>query len=161
MGGAVARGEQVAALAVIRHGMMTDHTLSDLLNEANAQGGLDAWQVANLREMRRKWIHATAIPADLVEAMSKASNACETIWRTARRDADFGSVLPAFEEVLTLTKRLGEAKAAVVKNAIESKPHVLHPSTALQKLPNAVFFITTGAAKLLEERNDRELQAKV
>ena len=114
-GGAVARGEQVAALAVIRHGIMTDHTLSDLLNEASAQGGLDAWQVANLREMRRKWINSTAIPADLVEAMSKASNACETIWRTARRNADFGSVLPAFEEVLTLTKRLGEAKAAVLE----------------------------------------------
>ena len=117
-GGAAVRGEQIAALEVIRHGMMTDDRLSDLLTEASGQDGLDAWQVANLREMRRKWIHAASIPADLVEAISKASNACETIWRTARRDADFASVLPAFEEVLTLTKRLGEAKAAVLECSV-------------------------------------------
>lgn len=113
-GGAAARGDQIAALSVIRHDMMTDRVLSDLLDEAAAQDGLDAWQAANLREMRRKWIHAVAVPADLVEAISKASNACETVWRTARRDADFASVLPAFEEVVALTRRIGEAKATAL-----------------------------------------------
>ena len=67
---------------------------------------------ASRREMRRKGVHAAAVPADLVEAISKASNACETVWRSARRDSDFASVVPAFAEVLTLTQRMGEAKAA-------------------------------------------------
>lgn len=111
-GGAAARGDQIAALSVIRHDMLTDSALSNLLDEAAEDNGLDGWQAANLREMRRKWVHATAVPADLVEAISKASNACETVWRSARRDSDFASVLPAFAEVLTLTQRMGEAKAA-------------------------------------------------
>ena len=111
-GGAAARGEQIASLAVIRHAMMTDAALSDLLDAAAEAGGLDDWQSANLREMRRKWVHAAAVPADLVEAMSKASNACETVWRTARRDDDFPAVLSAFAEVLNLTQQVGEAKAA-------------------------------------------------
>ena len=111
-GGAAARGDQIAALSVIRHDMLTDSALSNLLDEAAEDNGLDSWQAANLREMRRKWVHAAAVPADLVEAISKASNACETVWRSARRDSDFASVVPAFAEVLTLTQRMGEAKAA-------------------------------------------------
>merc|ERR1719301_149037 len=46
----------------------------------------------------------------------------------------------------------GEAKAKVVREAIEEAPHVNYPATALHKLPNAVFFVTQGAAKLLKER---------
>ena len=113
-GGAAARGEQIAALAVIRHGMMTDAALSDLLDEAEQLSGLGDWRAANLREMRRNWAHATAVPVDLVEAISKASNACETVWRTARPAADFSAVLPSLTEVLALTRQLGEAKAAAL-----------------------------------------------
>ncbi|NKB56098.1 MAG: carboxypeptidase M32 [Alphaproteobacteria bacterium] len=109
-GGAAARGEQIAALAVIRHSMMTDPALPDLLDAA-ADEDLDDWQSANLREMRRDWAHAAAVPSDLVEAMSRASSACETVWRGARADADFAAILPTFAEVLTLTKQVGAAKA--------------------------------------------------
>ncbi len=47
----------------------------------------------------------------------------------------------------------GEAKSAVVRDAIESEPDVLYPATTLQKLPNACFYITEGASKLLSERS--------
>ncbi|MEW6355920.1 MAG: glucosamine-6-phosphate deaminase [Planctomycetota bacterium] len=46
----------------------------------------------------------------------------------------------------------GEAKAAVVADAVQNKKHVLYPATALHSLPNARFYITTGAARLLTER---------
>lgn len=46
----------------------------------------------------------------------------------------------------------GEAKASVVRDAIQENPHVNFPATALHKLPKACFFITAGAAKLLVER---------
>lgn len=114
-GGAAARGEQIAALSVIRHNMKTDPALAGLLDEADQEDGLDAWQIANLREMRRNWAHANAVPSDLVEAMAKASNACETVWRSARPDADFASIVPALTEVLTLTRRLAEAKADALR----------------------------------------------
>jgi carboxypeptidase Taq len=113
-GGASARGEQIATLAVMRHSLMTDPVLGDLLTDATATGDLDDWQAANLHEMHRQWVHATAVPSDLVEAMSKASNACETVWRAARRDADFNSILPTFAEVLRLTRQVGEAKSAAL-----------------------------------------------
>ncbi len=46
----------------------------------------------------------------------------------------------------------GEAKARIVALAVESSPDVRVPATALHQLPNARFYLTRGAAKLLTER---------
>ena len=46
----------------------------------------------------------------------------------------------------------GEAKANVVKNAIQSEMSNNVPASVLQKLPGSRFYITKGAAKLLDER---------
>ncbi len=46
----------------------------------------------------------------------------------------------------------GEAKAKVIKDAIQSGLSNQVPASSLQALPNARFFITKGAAKLLNER---------
>jgi glucosamine-6-phosphate deaminase len=46
----------------------------------------------------------------------------------------------------------GEAKAAIVRDAIENERHVRYPATALQVLPNARFYLTQGAAKNLQAR---------
>jgi glucosamine-6-phosphate deaminase len=46
----------------------------------------------------------------------------------------------------------GEAKAGIVRAAIQNERHVRFPATALQALPNARFYLTQGAAKKLERR---------
>ncbi len=46
----------------------------------------------------------------------------------------------------------GEAKAQVIVDAVENKPNILYPATALSKLVNARFYITKGAAKLMKRR---------
>ncbi len=48
----------------------------------------------------------------------------------------------------------GEAKAPVVKNALENERDVLYPATSLQKLKNARFYITNGAAIGLKDSSD-------
>ena len=48
----------------------------------------------------------------------------------------------------------GEAKAPVIKNALEKAPNVIYPATSLQKLKNARFYITQGAAVLLDDSID-------
>ncbi|SHJ24593.1 glucosamine-6-phosphate deaminase [Tangfeifania diversioriginum] len=45
----------------------------------------------------------------------------------------------------------GEAIAEVIKNSLESEPHVLYPATSLQKLKNSRFYLTEGAAVKLED----------
>jgi len=105
------RSEQLATLAAIRHDMLVSEETGDLLDEATRDTALTDWQTANVREMRRSFIHATAVETSLVTALSKATNACETKWRTARADNDYNGVKPLLAEVLVLSKEAAAAKA--------------------------------------------------
>ena len=64
--------------------------------------------------MRRAHVHASALPKPLVEALSRAATACETAWRSARRDADFARLVPLLDEVLRVTREAAHAKAEVL-----------------------------------------------
>jgi carboxypeptidase Taq len=112
-GSAPARAEQIATLSVLRHELLTQPEIGDLLDAGDGNGGDgEDWQRANLREMRRNYLHATAVPADLVEARSRADAACELAWRSARADNDYASLLPSLEEVLRLAREVAAAKSA-------------------------------------------------
>src|SRR5260370_27919158 len=89
--------------------------MGDLLDGASAQNDLDDWQRANLREMHRVWLHATAVPGDLVDAASRAASACEQVWRQARPASDFAMVLPSLQRVLDLTREIAAAKASPLR----------------------------------------------
>ncbi len=113
-GSAPARAEQVAELQVFSHELKTAPEVGDWLDAAEGDNALDDWQRANLREMRRDHIHATAVGADLVAAQARANSACEMAWRDARPKSDFAAVLPYLEEVLRLVREAGQAKAAAL-----------------------------------------------
>lgn len=104
-GGAEARGEQLAVLRALRHEMLVAPETGDLLAAAEGEiSALDSWRAANLALMRKHWIRARALPSDLVEALSRASSACETAWREARPKADFALVRPYLEKLLVLVR---------------------------------------------------------
>ena len=110
-GGHGARSEQLAALDVVSHEMLTARETGELLAAAGESNTLDAWQAANLAEMQRLYVHATALDSDLVEALTKACTTCEGVWRKARPAADFAQVKPYLQEVLSLTRQAAVAKA--------------------------------------------------
>ncbi len=117
-GGATARAEQLATLRVVAHQQLSASDIADLLAAAETQDNwLDAWQRANLREMRRRWRHAAAVPDDLIEARSRARSASETAWRAARPADDFAAALPGLERVLDLTREVASAKAEAFATA--------------------------------------------
>ncbi|HYE00655.1 MAG TPA: carboxypeptidase M32 [Alphaproteobacteria bacterium] len=109
-GGNDGRSEQMATLAVIAHETLTDPALEDLIGAAEGES-LGDWQKANLAEMRRQRIHATAVPADLVAAFARATAKCQMAWRRAKPENDFKSLLPSLQEVLNLTIETAKAKA--------------------------------------------------
>lgn len=111
-GGAAARGEQMATLRVISHEILAAPETGELIEQASAGDSLGPWQAANLREMRRQWVHATAVSADLVERLSRTASALEMLWREARPKSDFAMVRPKLEEVLGLVREVAAAKAA-------------------------------------------------
>ncbi|RPI44741.1 MAG: glucosamine-6-phosphate isomerase, partial [Bacteroidetes bacterium] len=52
-------------------------------------------------------------------------------------------------ETVALIFAAGEAKAPMVRDALENEPSNLYPASVLSKLPNARFYLTTGAASAL------------
>ncbi len=56
------------------------------------------------------------------------------------------------ENTCALIMAAGESKAGIIADAVQQEKHVHYPATALHELPNARFYITTGAAKLLQRR---------
>lgn len=108
------RAEQLTVLAELAHEIITHPELGDLINKAEAQGGLDDWQSANLHEMKRVWQHASALPVDLVAALTKACLESELFWRTARKENDFKAFAPHQQRVLDLARESAQAKAAAL-----------------------------------------------
>jgi carboxypeptidase Taq len=114
-GAEASRSDQLATLEAIAHDTLTAPEVGELL-EAAAAGDtdLDPWRSANLREMRRRHVHAAAVPADLVEASGRAAFRSEMVWREARAQSDFALLRPHLAEVLSLQRQVGQAKGAVL-----------------------------------------------
>ena len=112
-GGAEARTETMATLGVISHEMMTDPAIKDLLDQA-ASEKLGMAEQANLREMARDYHHANALPADLVEAFSRATSECEMTWRSAREQNNFKALQPSLSKVIELVREISTVKSDVL-----------------------------------------------
>ncbi len=115
LGGAAARGDQMAVLAGLSHGLLVAPEAAEELDEAMAAApDADPWRVENLRLMRHAHTRATALPAKLVEAQARANSACEKIWREARRTADFSLVCPHLVMVLQLVREQASCLASAL-----------------------------------------------
>lgn len=119
-GSADVRGEQLAALETEHHALLTSPRISRLLDRAQANGqGLEDWQIANLREMRRQRDHAIATPVTLISRLAKATSRAESQWLEARQQGKFELFAPHLEEVV----RLVRDKAALLGQALNLAPY--------------------------------------
>lgn len=111
-GSGAARAKQLTVLAEITHEILTQPAIGELLANAEAQlSSLDDWQQANLREMKRAWRHAVALPADLVAALTGACHESELFWRSARKENNFKGFIPYQKRVLALVRESAQVKA--------------------------------------------------
>jgi len=109
-GGGPARGEALSTLRGLIHQHATRPDFADLFAAAVGEGSaLSPWQTANLREMKREWLRAAALPNRLVEAMSRAESRSEQAWRHLRAKNDFAGFLPFFREVVALKREAAQA----------------------------------------------------
>lgn len=114
------RGEQLAALETECHALVTSPRISRLLDRADANAqGLEDWQLANLREMRRERDHAIATPQSLVSRLAKATSRAEIKWIEARQKSDFSLFAPHLEEVVNLLRD----KASLLGKALNLAPY--------------------------------------
>ncbi|HEX4509987.1 MAG TPA: carboxypeptidase M32 [Burkholderiaceae bacterium] len=96
--GNAARGMAMAEMATLMHGLRTDEKLRGEIARAEDEP-LDDLQRANLREIRRDWVRANALPAALVERRALAASRCEHAWRSQRPANDWAGFLPNLREM--------------------------------------------------------------
>ncbi|MCW5575440.1 MAG: carboxypeptidase M32 [Burkholderiales bacterium] len=98
-----ARAAAEAELSALIHRTRTDPRLAGWL-EAAGREPLDGLARANLREIRRDWRDANALPESLVEAKTLAGARCEHAWRSQRPANDWQGFLENFREVVKLAR---------------------------------------------------------
>lgn len=101
--GNAARASAEAELNALIHRTRTDPRLAAWLEAADGEP-LDAIARANLREIRRDWRDANALPESLVEAKTLAGARCEHDWRSQRAGNDWKGFLGNFREVVRLAR---------------------------------------------------------
>ena len=101
--GNTARANAMAEMDGLLHGIRTSPQLAVALERTDKEA-LDDFQRANVREIRRDWRTANALPAALVQAQSMANSRCEHAWRTQRPANDWKGFLENFREVLKLSR---------------------------------------------------------
>ncbi len=139
------RSAAVAELATIRHELLTAPAIGDCLEDVSSQllsGALSASLAGHVREMRRTWQQAMALPAELVKAQVLAGSRCEHGWRTQRANNDWNGFLDNFKEVVSLSREEAQARRAQAPELFDTAYDAmldLHCSGDSQALIGSVF----------------------
>lgn len=112
-GSAAIRADQLALLDMECSSILHSRRVALLLDKAEAgENALTDWQRANLREMRRLWHRANAIPKRLLNSLHSSTTRAEVRWRRAHEENNFSLLAPLQERVLQVVRekarRLGE-----------------------------------------------------
>ena len=153
------RASATATLQVHIHSMSTAAAIPDWIGNAKNES-LDAWQIANVREIERGFTLNSALPTDLVEALSNATSKGEQAWRTLRAENNWLAFKPYLEEIFHLSREqgsaLGEALGTTPYNALLS---IYQPGIACEDI-DPIFselrgFLPTLIEAVLEKQRSR------
>ncbi|MDH5552726.1 MAG: carboxypeptidase M32 [Nitrosomonas sp.] len=104
-GAAEARAQQIAALAGVIHGRMTDAQLGECLSALQEEDGVfNAAQHCNIREAQRDFDLETKLPKQLVMEMAALGSRAHISWVKAREENKFSDFAPALKQFLELKK---------------------------------------------------------
>lgn len=109
-GGGEARARALSTLNVMIQELVADPAVRDWIEDARS-ASLDEWQAANLREIERMVLEATAVPADVVRERTLVTAKSEQAWRFHRAENDWQSMQPLLEDVIAITRTYGQALA--------------------------------------------------
>ncbi|WP_280535273.1 carboxypeptidase M32 [Halopenitus sp. POP-27] len=102
-GGTPARSKQLSVLSSLQHDLLTAPETGEHLTDLD-DADLSGDQSAAVREIRREYERADAVPRDLVERISEASTEALGAWERARAENDFEAFAPHLERNVELKR---------------------------------------------------------
>ncbi len=106
-GGTPARSKQLSTLSSVKHDMLTDEETGDLLDDLSGADLTDE-QAAVVREIRRDYERADAVPVELVEEISETSSEALPAWEEAKAEDDFETFAPYLQKHVELKRKYAE-----------------------------------------------------
>jgi carboxypeptidase Taq len=104
--GADQRGSQLAIMAGILHGMLTDPQLGESIDALEGAQGLEPDLRRNVQEARRIYDRQVKIPKAVIQERARASSKAQNVWEHCRPKNDFASFAPHLERVLKVTREI-------------------------------------------------------
>ena len=154
-----ARAAALAELAALMHRMRTDAMLSERLARAE-QEPLSEHQRANLREIRRDWRNANALPAELVQRRQLATSRCEHAWRSLRPANDWAGFVEHWKPVLAIAREeaalLSQESGLTRYDALMDRFEPGMTSAAVDRVFGAVRQWLPGLIRQVIEKQARE-----
>jgi carboxypeptidase Taq len=108
-GASPGRGRVSGTLQAIEHSRLTDHSLEELLTEAEQDDSLDEGQRAAVRLTRRAFDKATKLPESLVRELAELETTTFQAWAEARPANDFSLLEPHLTRMVKLKKEAADA----------------------------------------------------
>ena len=98
IGSAESRTNEISLLSLIIHSRLKSNKINDLINSADTETSqLNAWQNANLQEIKRKVRYISCIREDLQKQYITAATKSELVGREARKENDFNIKIQMFK----------------------------------------------------------------
>ena len=155
-GGNQARSEAMAALSVHIHQLQTQPQLADWFEQASNEK-LGSQDQAVLRELKRGWMLANVLPADLVQAKSLAGSKCEHAWRTQRGQNDWAGFANNWEEVVKLSQEEAQIRAeATGLSPYDAMLDIYEPGTNSASLDNIFNDVKSWLPELIDKVVDKQ-----
>ena len=114
-GGGPSRADSLSTLAGVVHTLVADARIGEWADVAAEEPDLSDWERANVREIRRLWCRARALPEALVVEFSRETALCEQAWRTRRPENNWADMVVPLGRVVELNRRRAEHLGAVLE----------------------------------------------
>ncbi|MCG7500006.1 carboxypeptidase M32 [Vibrio sp. Of7-15] len=160
-GGNQARSEAMAELSVHVHQLQTQPQLGDWFGEAERENLSDT-ERASLREMKRQWTHAVALPEELVEAQSLAGSKCEHAWRTQRGKNDWHGFSKNFAEVVALSQEEAQIRSELTGlSRYDAMLDLYEPGATTENLDALFSNVKSWLPNLIKEVQEKQASEDV
>lgn len=105
------RTQQITFLSGLVHERATKPQLGEWLNQLaqDHSEDVDSETHATVRELKRQYDKLTKLPSKLVQALAESASTGQALWAEARKNNDFASLAPHFENQFRLKREQADA----------------------------------------------------
>ena len=154
--GTPARSQQLSTLSSLSHDLLTDDAVGDALDELEATELRDE-QAAVVREIRREYDRAVAVPSELVEEISTTASEALPAWKEAKAEDDFEAFAPYLQKHVELKREYAE-HIDPDRDAYEVLFEDFEPCLSLERAESILETLRETLVPMIEEIRESETE---